>query len=72
VRIQIEAISCHSYSILLIANGVAREIDLSVSQTTTLAIEGDEYETPQETRTVEDNTMPKLEIISEPDYSEMK
>ena len=63
MRIRIEAISCQSYSILLIANGVAGEIDLSISKSATLAIKGDGYETPQEAITVKQSTRPTIEIV---------
>jgi hypothetical protein len=60
-----------SFSILLIANGLAREIDLSVSTSANLATNEDEYETLQETIALENTTVPKIEIKSEPEYSEM-
>ena len=60
-----------SFSILVIANGVAREIDLSVSKPATPEAESDDYETPQEVRVNDRSTMPPIEIASAPDYSEM-
>jgi hypothetical protein len=60
-----------SFSILLIANGLAREIDLSVSTPDKLETIEDEYETPQETVALENPTVPKKEIKTEPEYSDM-
>jgi hypothetical protein len=60
-----------SFSILVIANGVAREIDLSVSKPATPEIESDYYETPQEIIINGQSTVPPRETASAPDYSEM-
>ena len=61
-----------TFSMLLITNGLAREIDLSISDSTNVAtIIEDDYETPQETVALEQPTIPKIEIKSEPDYADM-
>ena len=59
-----------SFTILVIANGVAREIDLSNSKPTIPEVESDYYETPQELRVDGSNTVPR-EIASAPGYAEM-
>ena len=57
-------------SILVIANGVAREIDLSTRKPLIPEVESDYYETPQELREDNSITVPK-EIASAPGYAEM-